>query len=110
MLNCRRWIAARNAAVRCHASSENRDMAPIPFRQLAAPAACLSHLQRDAVSSPHNLHAEGPMDGLAVADAKSVVAPINFTMPMAEKPYSYNYEPPPGVAPRNTKEETYTVT
>ena len=30
------------------------------------------------------------MDGLAVADAKSIVAPINFTMPMAEKPYSYN--------------------
>jgi len=26
------------------------------------------------------------MDGLAVADAKSIVAPINFTMPMAEKP------------------------
>ena len=50
------------------------------------------------------------MDGLAVADAKSVVAPINFTMPMAEKPYSYNYEPPPGVPPRNTKEETHTVT
>jgi hypothetical protein len=50
------------------------------------------------------------MDGLAVADAKSVVAPINFTMPMAEKPYSYNYEPPPGVPARNTKEETHTVT
>jgi len=56
------------------------------------------------------IRAEGPMDGLAVADAKSVVAPINFTMPMAEKPYSYNYEPPPGVPPRNTKEETHTVT
>jgi hypothetical protein len=50
------------------------------------------------------------MDGLAVADAKSIVAPINFTMPMAEKPYSYNYEPPPGVPPRNTKEETHRVT
>src|SRR6185295_18240375 len=49
------------------------------------------------------------MDGLAVANAKSVVAPINFTMPMAEKPYSYNYEPPPGVPPRNTKEETHEV-
>jgi hypothetical protein len=49
------------------------------------------------------------MDGLAVADLKGVVAPVNFTMPMAEKPYSYNYEPPPGVAPRNTKEETHQV-
>ncbi len=28
---------------------------------------------------------------------------------MAEKPYSYNYEPPPGVPPRNTKEETHQV-
>ena len=50
------------------------------------------------------------MDGLAIMDAKSVVAPINFTMPMAEKPYSYNYEPPPGVPPRNTREETHRVT
>ena len=49
------------------------------------------------------------MDGLAVADLKGVVAPLNFTMPMAEKPYSYNYEPPPGVPPRNTKEETHEV-
>ena len=50
------------------------------------------------------------MDGLARAEAKGITAPINFTMPMAEKPYSYNYEPPPGVPPRNTKEETHTVT
>ena len=49
------------------------------------------------------------MDGLAVADLKGVVAPLNFTMPMAEKPYSYNYEPPPGVPLRNTKEETHQV-
>ena len=50
------------------------------------------------------------MDGLAVADLQGIVAPLNFTMPMAEKPYSYNYEPPPGVPSRNTKEETHTVT
>jgi len=49
------------------------------------------------------------MDGLAIADLKGVVAPINFTQPMAEKPYSYNYEPPPGVPPRNTSEETHQV-
>ena len=49
------------------------------------------------------------MDGLAVADLKGVVAPLNFTMPMAEKRYSYNYEPPPGVPPRNTKEEAHQV-
>jgi hypothetical protein len=49
------------------------------------------------------------MDGLAVADTKNVVAPINFIEPMAEKPYSYNYEPPPGVPPRNTKEEAHEV-
>jgi len=28
---------------------------------------------------------------------------------MAEKPYSYNYEPPPGVPVRNTREETHEV-
>jgi hypothetical protein len=49
------------------------------------------------------------MDGLAIADLKGVVAPINFTQPMAEKPYSYNYEPPPGVPPRNTREETHAI-
>src|SRR5947207_11603024 len=49
------------------------------------------------------------MDGLAIADLKGVVAPINFTQPMAEKPYSYNYEPPPGVPVRNTREETHEV-
>jgi hypothetical protein len=49
------------------------------------------------------------MDGLAIADLKGVLAPINFTQPMAEKPYSYNYEPPPGVPLRNTREETHQV-
>jgi len=49
------------------------------------------------------------MDGLALAEAKGITAPINFTMPMAEKPYSYNYDPPPGVPPRNTREETHAV-
>ena len=49
------------------------------------------------------------MDGLATVDAQGVVAPLNFTMPMAEKPYSYNYEPPPGVPARNTQEETHRV-
>ncbi|MGC2411476.1 MAG: CmcJ/NvfI family oxidoreductase [Stellaceae bacterium] len=50
------------------------------------------------------------MDGLAIAELKGVVAPINFTQKMAEKPYSYNYEPPPGVPPRNTREETHQIT
>jgi hypothetical protein len=49
------------------------------------------------------------MDGLNLTDAKGVVAPINFTEPMAEKPYSYNYEPPPGVPVRNTRPETHEV-
>ena len=49
------------------------------------------------------------MDGMTVADAKGVVAPLNFIEPMDEKPYSYNYEPPPGVPARNTREETHTV-
>jgi len=49
------------------------------------------------------------MDGLAIADLKGVLAPINFTQPMAEKPYSYNYEPPLGVPPRNTREETHEI-
>jgi hypothetical protein len=37
------------------------------------------------------------MDGSAVADLTGVVAPLNFLVPMAEKPVAYNYDPPPGV-------------
>jgi hypothetical protein len=43
------------------------------------------------------------MDGSAVAGLKSVVAPLNFLVPMAEKPVSYNYEPPPGCRPEPAK-------
>jgi hypothetical protein len=49
------------------------------------------------------------MDGLAVADLKSVVAPLNFLVPMAEKPVAYNYEPPPGVPVRSGKSEEHQV-
>ncbi len=41
------------------------------------------------------------MDGMTRADLQGVVAPLNFMAPMAEKPYSYNYDPPPGVPVRN---------
>jgi hypothetical protein len=41
------------------------------------------------------------MDGMTGADLQTVVAPLNFMEPMAEKPYSYNYEPPAGVTSRN---------
>src|SRR6266540_5673856 len=60
------------------------------------------------LAAPHS-KAEGLMDGLAVADLKGIVVPLNFTQPMAEKPYSYNYDPPPGVPVRNTREETHQV-
>jgi len=50
------------------------------------------------------------MDGLAQAKPKGVVAPLNFLQPMTEKPYSYNYDPGPGVALRNTENEEHKVT
>jgi hypothetical protein len=49
------------------------------------------------------------MDGLAIADLKTVVAPLNFLVPMAEKPVAYNYEPPPGVPARTGKSEEHQV-
>jgi hypothetical protein len=49
------------------------------------------------------------MDGSAVAGLKSVVAPLNFLVPMAQKPVSYNYEPPPGVPARTGEGETHQV-
>jgi hypothetical protein len=50
------------------------------------------------------------MDGLVQANLKDVVAPLNFLLPMDEKPYSYNYEPPPGTKLRNTESIEHQVT
>jgi len=50
------------------------------------------------------------MDGLAVADLKNIVAPLNFLVPMMEKPVAYNYEPPPGVPVRTGESEEHRVT
>ena len=49
------------------------------------------------------------MDGLATTNLKSITAPVNFTAPLDEKPYSYNYDPPPGVAVRNTENEEHGI-
>ena len=50
------------------------------------------------------------MDGSAVAGLESVVAPLNFLVPMAEKPVAYNYEPPPGTPQRTGRNEEHRVT
>jgi hypothetical protein len=55
------------------------------------------------------LDAEDVMDGSAVADVKSVVATLNFLVPMAEKPVAYNYEPPPGIPVRTGQRESRRV-
>ena len=49
------------------------------------------------------------MDGSVVAELKTVVAPLNFLVPMAEKPVAYNYEPPPGVPARTGTSEEHRV-
>jgi hypothetical protein len=49
------------------------------------------------------------MDGSGVTDRGSIVAPLNFLAPMAEKPIAYNYEPPPGVPARNGRGEEHRV-
>src|ERR1700739_3573029 len=53
--------------------------------------------------------AEDMMDGSGGADLKSVVAPLNFLVPTAEKPVAYNYEPPPGVPARTGEGEQHQV-
>jgi hypothetical protein len=50
------------------------------------------------------------MDGVTQHNLKGITAPLNFTAPMDEKPYSYNYDPGPGVLLRNTSEEEHGVT
>src|SRR5712692_3792851 len=49
------------------------------------------------------------MDGSVVAGLQSVVAPLNFLVPMAEKPVAYNYEPPPGTPQRTGRSEEHRV-
>jgi hypothetical protein len=49
------------------------------------------------------------MDGLQIGESKEVVAPLTFLVPMAEKPVSYNYEPPPGVPARTREGMDYRV-
>ncbi|HEU0155022.1 MAG TPA: CmcJ/NvfI family oxidoreductase [Stellaceae bacterium] len=51
------------------------------------------------------------MDGMAAAaDLDSIVAPLNFLVPMPEKPVAYNYEPPPGTPLRTGKSIEHRVT
>ncbi len=50
------------------------------------------------------------MDGMTRAEPQGVLAPLNFLEPMAEKPYSHNYDPPPGVPVRNGQTIEYKVT
>jgi hypothetical protein len=50
------------------------------------------------------------MDGMTATSLDSIVAPLNFLVPMAEKPVAYNYEPPPGTPVRTGKSVEYQVT
>ena len=43
------------------------------------------------------------MDGMTTASLDSIIAPLNFLIPMAEKPVAYNYDPPPGTPLRTGK-------
>ncbi len=50
------------------------------------------------------------MDGLTPARLDSITAPLNFLVPMPEKPVAYNYEPPPGTPVRTGKNIEHQVT
>ena len=50
------------------------------------------------------------MDGSVIPTLRSIQAPVNFTAPMDEKPYSYNYDPGPGIALRNTENDAHDLT
>jgi hypothetical protein len=49
------------------------------------------------------------MDGPAALDLGSVVAPLNFLVPIGEKPVAYDYEPPPGTPVRTGRSVEYRV-
>ena len=41
------------------------------------------------------------MDSATRTELRGIVAPLGFMAPMTEKPYSYNFDPPPGAPARN---------
>ncbi len=49
------------------------------------------------------------MDGMTATELDSIVAPLNFLVPMTEKPVGYNYEPPPGTPLRTGGNIEYQV-
>jgi hypothetical protein len=49
------------------------------------------------------------MDGSTAVEPGTIVAPLGFLAPMAERPVSYNYEPPPGVPARTGRGEEHRV-
>jgi hypothetical protein len=49
------------------------------------------------------------MDSMAATELDSIVAPLNFLVPMAERPVAYNYEPPPGTPLRTGRNTEYQV-
>jgi hypothetical protein len=46
---------------------------------------------------------------MASTGLNSIVAPLNFLVPMAEKPVAYNYEPPPGTPVRTGRNVEHQV-
>lgn len=50
------------------------------------------------------------MDGMASTGLSGIVAPLNFLVPMAERPVAYNYEPPPGTPMRTGRNVEHRVT
>jgi hypothetical protein len=49
------------------------------------------------------------MDGMTTTALDSITAPLNFLVPMKEKPVAYNYEPPPGTPARTGQSIVYQV-
>jgi len=50
------------------------------------------------------------MDGMTTTRLDSVIAPLNFLVPMADKPVAYNYDPPPGTPMRTGRNIEHPVT
>src|ERR1700693_1034103 len=71
--------------------------------------ACRIASSTDELADEQHPPKENAMDGMTRTDLQAVVAPLNFMEPMAEKPFSYNYEPPPGQPARNGKQIEHKV-
>src|SRR5260221_3850088 len=83
---------------------------PTPITRWASPSGAVDRPDSSFIM-PSRVSEESMdgMDGKTIAAAQVIEAQLNYLRPTDEAPYSYTYDPPPGVPARSGEIEPYTV-